>query len=272
MRRTNSSHLKEKLKYLNKAVSKRIYLSGPATVLEIKRVLQEECGWGDQAGLYEREVNYDHEVVKQSGPEIFLVPVKDANQAQVRIGRFIPKDEISSHELMGLASDYLGGGFTAPLMRELRVMRGLTYSVSAYAGPQKYYGRSGIATFTKNETLGKLLKVTKEVLEKNQRGEFSAEQFDRAVEGLAGRYPFGFEDPMSYMTQLMYLDHEGRDLKELYNFQESVRSLTKEQLVKELKSLYGWSKMSIVVVGDRSLEEQLKQFGKVKIVKAEKVL
>jgi zinc protease len=272
MRRTDSSALKEKLKYLNNDVRKRVYLSGPAAVLEIKRVLQEECGWGDQTELYQREVHYEHKVAKDNGPEIYLVPVKDANQAQVRIGRFIPKDQISSHELMGLASDYLGGGFTAPLMRELRVMRGLTYSVSAYAGPQKYYGRSGIATFTKNETLGKLLKVTKDVLERNQRGEFSAEQFDRAVEGLAGRYPFRFEDPMSYMSQLMYLDHEGRDLSELYNFQESVRSLTREQLVNELKNLYGWSKMSIVVVGDRSLEEQLKKFGQVKIVEAGKVL
>lgn len=272
MKRIGSTHLKSKLQYLNNEVKKRIYLTGPASVLDIKRVVQEECGWKDQQKLYQRKVHYEHEKPKRETPEIYLVPVKKANQAQVRMGRFIPRGQISSHELMGLASDYLGGGFTAPLMRELRVMRGLTYSVSAFAGPQRYYGRSGIATFTKNETLGKLLKVTKDVLEKNQRGEFSEDQFTRAVEGLAGRYPFRFEEPMSYMTQLMYLDHEGRDLSELYKFQENVRELTREELTRELKNLYGWSKMTIVVVGDRSLEEQLLKFGPVKIVKPGQVL
>lgn len=272
MRRISSTHLKDKLKYLNNEVKKRVYLTGPASVLEIKKVLKDECGWEDQSNLYQREVNYVHEKKQGNGPEIFLVPVEDANQAQVRLGRFVPKSQISSNELMSLASDFLGGGFTAPLMKELRVMRGLTYSVSAFAGPQKYYGRSGIATFTKNETLGELLKVTKNVLEENQQGHFSQEQFQAAVEGLAGRYPFRFEEPMSYMTQLMSLDHEGRKLSELYQFQENVRSLGREQLVKELKNLYGWSDMTIVVVGDRGLKEQLKEYGPVKIVRPETVL
>lgn len=272
IKRMASHQLQKKLMYLNNEVKKRVYLTGPRSVLEVKKVFQDECGWKDQANLFEREVHHEHKSQKSNTPEIFLVPVKNSNQAQVRMGRFIPQNEISSHELMGLASDYLGGGFTAPLMRELRVMRGLTYSVSAFAGPQKYYGRSGIATFTKNETLGKLLQVTKDVLEKNQRGEFSKEQFEAAVEGLAGRYPFRFQEPMSYMTQLIYLDHEGRDLSELYQFQERVRSLSREQLIEELKTLYSWSRMTIVVVGDRALEEQLKKFGPVKVVKPGQVL
>lgn len=272
MKRTDGDDLKKKLSYLNNDVKKRLYMTGPEDVLDVKNIIQEECDWKDQSELIERNVTYEYQTPSREKPQIFLVPVKNANQAQVRLGRFLNEDEISTHELMSLASDYLGGGFTAPLMRELRVMRGLTYSVNAFAGPQKYYGRSGISTFTKNETVEDLLRVTKNVLEKNQKGEFSDEQFKLAVDGLAGRYPFRFEKPMSYMTQLMYLDHEGRDLGELYKFQENVRSIKREELSAEIKNLYDWSKMTIVVVGDESLEKQLESFGEVEVVDPDQVL
>ena len=82
------------------------------------------------------------------------MPVPKANQAQIRVGRYLTYDESKKdHELMSLASKYMGGGFTSRLMQELRVKRGLTYSAGAYASTQKTYGRSGISTFTKNNTL-----------------------------------------------------------------------------------------------------------------------
>lgn len=271
MKRMTPKTLKEKLEYLNNNVKKRIYVTGPKAVLQAQRVINDECGWKEQKDLFSREVSYEAPKAK-TAPEIILVPVPNANQAQVRLGRFLAKNELSGDHLMGLAADFLGGGFTSPLMRELRVMRGLTYSVSAFAGPQKYYGRSGIATFTKNETVADLLNVVKDVIEKNGSGQFLDEQFERVKEGLAGSHPFRFERPMSYLTQLMYLDHEGRDTSELYEFPKRVRSLTKEQMTSEIQKLYDWNQMSIIVIGDKSLEVSLKEFGEVKVVKPETVL
>lgn len=271
IRKWSSKGLKEKLQYLNNNVQKRIYITGPKSVLQAQRVINEECGWKNQKNLFVRQVDYVAPAAKKS-PTIYLVPVAKANQAQVRIGRFLAKNELSPDHLMGLASDYLGGGFTSPLMRELRVLRGLTYSVSAFAGPQKFYGRSGIATFTKNETIADLLNVVKNVIEKNAKGEFLEEDFIRAKDGLAGGHPFRFERPMSYLTQLMYLDHEGRDMSELYEFQKRVRSISREEMTSEIGKLYDWSQMSIVVVGDKSLEKSLKEFGEVLVLKPEQFL
>lgn len=271
IRKWSSKGLKDKLEYLNNNVQKRIYITGPKSVLQAQNVINEECGWRDQKNLFVRQVEYEAPVATTS-PKIYLVPVAKANQAQVRIGRFLAKNELSPDHLMGLASDYLGGGFTSPLMRELRVMRGLTYSVSAFAGPQKFYGRSGIATFTKNETIADLLNVVKNVIDKNAKGEFLDEAFVRAKDGLAGGHPFRFERPMSYLTQLMYLDHEGRDMSELYEFQKRVRSITKQEMVSEIGKLYDWNQMSIVIVGDKSLEQSLKEFGKVIVLKPDQFL
>ena len=63
----------------------------------------------------------------------------------------------------------MGGGFTSRLVQGLRVEKGLTYSASAYASDQKRYGRSGINTFTKNESIVELLKTTKKIIEDSSK-------------------------------------------------------------------------------------------------------
>ena len=103
--------------------------------------------------------------------------VPSANQAQVRIGRLLKKEELGNDALMLFTSKFLGGGFTSQLMQAVRVKAGLSYSVSAFAAGQKEYGRSGIMTFTKNETIKELLDVIKKTLTSVKEQKFSKGRF-----------------------------------------------------------------------------------------------
>ncbi len=263
IKRWSSRLLKKKLNYFNNKVKKRIYITGPSKVLEIKSIINNECGWKGQAS-FEREVSYK-EPDELTKPRITLIPIKKANQAQVRIGRFLGKEEIKNEELLSLSAHYLGGGFTSRLMRVLRVENGLTYGVGAFAGGQKQYGRAGISTSTKIESLEKLLNKTKEALDLAAAGKIKEEDLDRAQGSLAGSYPFGFESNGAYLSQLQFLDHKELPYSELFHFPERVRGFSKDDVQKMTAKIFDWNTMDIVIVGPPSLSKVLKNYGSVSV-------
>lgn len=270
VKRWTQKALKQKMAYFNEKVKKRVYLTGPRSILNIKSIINEECGWKGQ-GAFVRSASYKAPQPFKK-PSITLVPVPQANQAQIRIGSFLNEDEIDNDELMSLASHYLGGGFTSRLMRVLRVENGLTYGVGAYAGTQKQYGRAGISTSTKVESVGVLLEKVKETLKKAIAGEVEKTNFERAKGSLAGSYPFGFENTKMYVGQLLFLDHKGEDYKTIFDFPQKVRSYNIEQMTKMVERLFSWEELQITIVGPRSLKKVLDQYGDVTIKNYQKFL
>lgn len=259
----NSKALKDKLNYFNKDVLKRIYLSGPKDVLSIKRIINEDCGWTGDAKKV-REITY--KPVQSNGIEVTLVTVPNANQAQIRMGRFLNKGEFEKRASLALSSHYLGGGFTSRLMRELRTNRGLVYSVAAYSGGQKDYGRSVISTFTKNENVMELLNVVEATL-KDVKTTMDDESFDFVQNSLAGSDPFRFEKTSSYLNELMFMDHLGRPYSDVYNLQSQILKTPKDEVASTTEQIFNWNEQSIVIVGDKSLVKDLKKkFKNVKVV------
>lgn len=268
--RLNQKGLSKKLDYFNNKVLKRVYISGPSEALSIQTILNNECGWKNQKDLFVR--SGAKSIKKNRRPKIILVPVPGANQAQIRIGRYLKKGEFENEELLSLGSGFLGGGFTSKLMREVRVKRGLTYGISSFAAGQKDYGRAGIFTSTRTEKLKQLLDTVKMTIEDITAGNFKPEELERARGLLYGSYPFKFERKDAFLSQLIYLDHIGKDYGELYKFQERIKRITKKEVMEVVKSLFDWSKQTILIVGPKSLKKVLSEYGKVEIVPYKKVL
>ncbi len=264
-------NLKAKLNYFTSKVKKRIYLAGPKSILGIREIIEKDCGWNGKTATFERSVSYKS-VVPKKKPEIFLITVPKANQAQIRFGRFLNQGEYSNEAEVALGAEYLGGGFTSKLMREIRVKRGLSYTVGAYAGGQRQYGRSVITTFTKTSTVDQLLDVVKNVLNGVAKGDLPSEELNRAKGSLAGSTPFRFEKRAAYLKQLLYLDDQGKDYSELYNFPKRVKSISKDMLVSRISSLFSWDNQTIVVVGPKNLRKVLKKYGKLKVMSYKKFL
>ena len=104
--------------------------------------------------------------------------VPKANQAQVRIGRILDREEIRDIPLLMFSSKFLGGGFTSQLMKSVRVKSGLSYSVGAFAAGERGYGSSGISSFTKNETIVDLIETIKNTVDEVSGHKFSANEFE----------------------------------------------------------------------------------------------
>jgi len=266
--------LRARIDYFLNKVKKRIYITGPKSILSVEKVLKDKCQFQGASSDYVRTASY--KLVKRSSPEIVFVPVPDANQVQVKIGRFLNYDEIGDRRLDTLASEFLGGGFTSRLMREVRVKRGLTYSIGAYVSSQKQYGRSGIATFTKNQTINKLIEVINDSISKIKKDGISDEELEKSRGAIVGSHPFKFESNRAFLAQLLYLDHVERPYSELFNFNEAVMKYTAKDVAKKIDDVFGMNVQTIFILGDKSIEKELRKLpgklGKMKVVDYKKFI
>ncbi len=267
----NHAGLKKKLKYFNENVKKKIFIAGPSKILEIQKVINEECGWKNQSDKFVRNSSFNPPANNQ-GPTVYLVSIPTANQAQIRIGRFLNSGEIQNEELLAISSGLLGGGFTSQLMVEVRQKRGLTYGINSYASRQKDYGRAAIYSSTKNESVNELLNVVKDTVTKVGKGDISTEEIERAKGYLIGGQYFRFENNKAFINQLIFLDHFGRPFEDLFKFGERVQSFKNNQITDSIGSLFDWKKQTIMVLGTKDLEKKLSAFGKVKVLDYQKFL
>ena len=155
-------------------------------------------------------------------------------------------------------------------MREVRVKRGLTYSIGAYVSSQKQYGRSGIATFTKNQTVNKLVEVINDSVEKIKKDGITSEDLERSRGAILGSHPFKFENNRAFLAQLLYLDHIERPYAELFDFNSAVMKYTASDVARKIDEVYGMRFQTIFILGDKSIEGELKKLspklGKIRIL------
>jgi zinc protease len=253
----SSENLKGKLNYFLNKVKKRIYLTGPKSALEIESILVKDCQLKGHPDDYVRSIVTPKKIDHKT--QFVFVPVPDANQVQLRVGRFLNFDETQDRNLDMLASDFLGGGFTSKLMREVRTKRGLTYSVGSFISSQKQYGRAGISTFTKNETIDKLITVIDDTVTKIDKKGISIEDLNQSKEGIVGAYPFRFESNPAFLGQLLYLDHIGKPYSELFEFKDVMGKYSNKDVQRKIGDIFSFKKQVIFVLGDKSLEAKLKK-------------
>ena len=257
--------LKRKRDYFNNKVKKKIYLRGNKSILKIKETLLGECGWGKPGETYVRGEG-GGQTFQKLKTSIVLIPVKGANQAQIRLGRFLRKDEVQKPELLSLMSEYMGGSFISVLNEELRTKRGLVYSVGAFAQGQKYYGRSGISTFSRNEKVKEALQVIQNTLKKIHRGGIEDGRLERTVNFLKGSHLFQFESYDSFLRTIMFFDHVGRDWNDIYKFPGVISKFSSADIVASTRRIFFWDDLVILVVGDKLLLKDLREVGSVQVL------
>jgi zinc protease len=257
-----SAALKERMGRLSK-VKKVLYLAGPSEVNNIRKVLEKNCVWSHEPGP-------SYVKLPKPNPQsnIYLVPVPGANQAQIRIGRYMNMEEMQNkYDQFHFLGGFLGGGFTSKLVQELRVKRGLTYSAGAYVSMQRDYARAGVTTFSKNETAAETISIVRDIFQDlNDPSKISSKEFLHQQGHQIGGHAFSFEETNAFLGQIMLYDHQGRNLKELAHFPERIKAMTPYQLSQANLEAFPWERMTVVVVGEKSLLKSLSRIRPVKII------
>lgn len=266
----SQKNLRNKLDYFKNKVRKRLYLTGPREILKIKEIVLHECGFNLATSNFIRNIAPVKKIAKQ---KIVLVTVPKANQAQLRIGRILDKEEIKNIPLLMFSSKFLGGGFTSQLMKSVRVKSGLSYSVGAFAAGQRGYGRSGISSFTKNETIIDLIETIKNTVNDVSNKNFTAEEFEASRGYLLGSYPFNFESSDGFVDNLIQLDHAGVAWSEFYELPNKVQKIHDSEVAKKVAQLFPWDKQVVLILGPKSLKKVLgKAYKNLEVVSWKKFL
>lgn len=204
-----------------------------------------------------------------TGVEVLIVDKPDATQVQVRatvpgLARHDPR-----YYAAVLANTVVGGGFTSRLVDEVRVNRGLSYSVGTRVIALRDFGAISFSTFTKTETVREILDVSFGVLDAFASNGATSEELGNAKRYVIGIYPSQVESIESLTDSLAAMRLLGLPFDEIESYRGRLAEVESAQ-VQEVSKLWPGSKSArVVVVGNaEALRPQLEGLGSVKVVKA----
>lgn len=260
--------LREHLSYFNTKVVKKFYLRGSRKILELKNILQDSCPWNGRKATFVRSLL---DLKKSKQPLLHLITVPKSNQAQIVMGTILDTKESKRIlvEDITLTSKFLGGGFSSLLMDEVRQKQGLTYGINSSAKKKKQHTISLIRTFTKSESLGKTIDLIQKILRYQK---INKKKFENSRKNLIGSHPFQFENIKIFLNQLMLLDHLKLPYSDIFDFNKKVKTVTSRTVLNTIQNIYNVDRMTLIVIGEAHLANQLKKYGDLKITSYEKFL
>lgn len=257
--------------YFKQKVFKKVYILGGKELLDLSKTFAESCGWkNSKESVDRRKLVKDWSETKRKA-KFILVPIPETNQANIWLGRVLNAKNLTSYHqsYMDFARNYLSGGFTSKLLRELRVKRGLVYSAFGTIMGDSEVGRSLIITSTRNEKLVETLKTIEGILKEVQSKKLSPLEFKQIQAKIKGKFLFDLESSSDYLSKLAELDYQGLNISEISDYPKNVDQIQSDKL-KEL-FIYAFSddKIKTVIVGDPSLKSELEKIGDVEIIPLE---
>ncbi|MGE3388146.1 MAG: M16 family metallopeptidase, partial [Bdellovibrionales bacterium] len=167
---------------------------------------------------------------KSENQQILLIDRRDLQQTQIRLAHEGIRRNNPDFIALRLANAILGGGFSSRLMSEVRVKRGLTYSVSSYFDARLDEGPFVISTFTRNDKVGDTLREILRVVKEYQQNGPSEVEIAEAKALLKGQFPRTLETPESLASTLLYLRFYGVPDRYLTTYLNEVDKVSAQDL------------------------------------------
>ncbi|MCK5726348.1 MAG: insulinase family protein [Thiotrichaceae bacterium] len=175
-----------------------------------------------------------------------------SSQSHVYIGQIGNKRGDADYYSLYLGNHVLGGGgFTSRLMKEVRVKRGLSYSVYSYFMPQGQLGPYILGLQTKNKNLDEAIKVAREVLIDFVEKGPSDEEIKQSKQSITGGFPLRTASNANIISYISMIGFYGLSLNYLEEFSPKIEKLSREQVVDAFKRRVQPDKMVTIVVGGK---------------------
>lgn len=180
-----------------------------------------------------------------------------SSQAHVMIGQPGDKRGDKDYFTLYLANHGLGGsGFTSRLMKEIRVKRGLSYSVYSYFIPMKENGPFMLGLQTKLSQTDEAIKVARDVLNTFQKDGPSDEDLAASKINITGGFPLRTASNSDIMSYIDMIGFYGLPLNYLDTFTKTVNDITRDQVVDAFKRRIDTSKLLTVIVGGEAKDKE----------------
>ncbi len=205
--------------------------------------------------------------VGEKAPEVPEVqPLKQAKvvhipypskQAHIMIGQPGDKRGDKDYFSLYLGNHGLGGsGFTSRLMKEVRVKRGLAYSVYSYFIPMQENGPFMLGLQTKLSQTDEALQVVRDVLTKFQKEGPSEEDLKASKLNITGGFPLRTASNDDIIGYLAMIGFYGLPLDYLDTFTNTINNISRDEVMDAFKRRVHPDKMLTIIVGGEAKDKK----------------
>lgn len=210
--------------------------------------------------------------VTQPGPsegvEILLVDKPDATQAQIRVAVPGLARPDPRYYAATVANTVVGGGFTSRLVDEVRVNRGLSYTVSTRVNALRSVGAISYTTFTRNASVREILDVSFGVLDGFIAEGPTADELDKSKRYVIGLYPGRVESLERLVEALASMRLVGLPFSTVGEFRDRIAAATHEEVAAVARMFPSSKGARVVVVGKADeIRPQLEGLGTIRTAK-----
>lgn len=173
-----------------------------------------------------------------------------SQQAHVMIGQLGDKRGDKDYFTLYLGNYVLGGGgFTSRLMKEIRIARGLSYSVYSYFSPMEELGPFILGLQTKLDHTDEAVTVSGDLLKNFQENGPTEEEIVAAKKNVTGSFPLGVASNADIVGYLGMIGFYDLPLDYLDAFTGKIDDITRDQVIDAFKRRMNPDKMLTVIVG-----------------------
>ncbi len=173
-----------------------------------------------------------------------------SSQSHVYIGQTGNKRGDKDYFTLYLGNHVFGGsGFTSRLMKEVRVKRGLSYSVYSYFLPQRELGPYLLGLQTKNNQADKAIEVARDELKTFLQQGPSEKELEQSKKNITGGFPLRTASNSDIVSYIAMIGFYGLPLDYLDTFSDTINNITRADIMDAWKRRVHPDKMLTIVVG-----------------------
>lgn len=143
-----------------------------------------------------------------------------------------------------------GGGFGSRLVDEIRVKRGLAYSVASFFDARKYPGSFQVVLQTKNASAREAIALVFQEMKRMGTEPVSEDELSRAKKYLTGSFPLRLDTQGKLAGFLTVVDYFGLGLDYPERYPSLINAVTREEVTRVAKTYLHPEKAILVVVAD----------------------
>jgi len=203
-------------------------------------------GW---SGGKKDRYNYDEPKPTIANNQIITVPEKPS--ASLILGQYTGLKKSDPDYLpFYLANAALGGGFSGRLMRTVRDVAGLTYSIrSDHSNDTFSGGYWSVRSSFNPELLQKGLEATIEQLKKWRNKGLTQSELDDLKANIKGSYQVGLSTTFNIANSILTLVNRGKDPNYLDQYPKDIEKVTLEQVNASIKKYIDLDRLVIIKSG-----------------------
>ncbi len=200
-----------------------------------------------------------------------IVDKDDLTQTTVIMGHKGIRADSEHYAGVLVANRILGGGFATRLFNEVRSRQGLAYSVGSSPGTGfRFPGLFMAFTMTKSESCEKATSAILVEIQRMLDEEVTDEELERAKDGILNSEVFSYDTKREILSRMVMFERYGYAPDFLKQYQESVKNMTKAQVLEACNAVWNPDQMTLLAVGNYAdFDGDFSTFGAVTMVDIE---